>query len=110
MEAAQADIVAKHGCIVREAFELANDDGTPLDTTGWTAAAQVRKRVGAELTADFIAEVEDGVLLIEMELEVSNAIAAGQYVWDAILTNADGEPDQYFKGSYTKVLTATVLP
>lgn len=109
MEAAQADIVVKHGCIVREAFEFFDGNGEPLDTTGWIGAAQVRKRVGGELVAEFDVDVSDSVLTLEMDLEVSNAIEPGAYVWDAILTNSDGEPDQFFKGSFTKILTVTVL-
>ena len=79
---AQCDIVVYSQCIVREAFEIVeNDNITPYDLTGWTGAAQVRTKVGGDLVAEFIVDIDtdDALILLEMDIEVSDAIPVGRY-------------------------------
>lgn len=111
MQAGEDNIVIYQGCFVRVVYELTNSDGSVYDLEGWSSKGQIRNQPGGTLIADWITEIdiENGLLILELELEVSNEIPMGNSVWDVVLTNPSGEPYKYVKGMITKEATNTVL-
>jgi hypothetical protein len=73
-----------------------DSDGAAVDLTGWSAAAQVRKKRDAGTVIldlqPVITDAEAGeVTLPEIPAGSSAGYACGGYVWDLVMTDADGK-------------------
>ncbi len=91
-------------------FAFTEDDGTtPIDLTGWTAHAHVRKLPTSALVKDLAPAVSDGpggVVAIEFTDEDTAAFTPGNFRWDLILENPSGSR----LGPYLSGLCAITLP
>lgn len=69
-----------------------NEDGTPVDITGWTARAQIRRDVAdldATVAAELTATVESPNVKLSLLKDVTRELC-GRYVWDLDLDSPDG--------------------
>lgn len=89
---------------------LANPDGSAFDFTGYTAAAQVRRRSSdAAIAFEFDVALggDDGTLTLSMTPEASAEVAAGTYVWDLQITSAEDVPLTIARGSLRVIADVT---
>lgn len=65
------------------AIRFTDDDGLPLDQSGSTFEAHVRRRFSTSLLADFAVTLTDGGSLLTISLQPPDSeLAPGTYRWD----------------------------
>lgn len=104
--AAVYDLEIDEGFTFRRVFAWESPPGTPVNLTGFTAKAQIRRRAGQPV----LYQMNDGVELVitplagEVEMEIpADAFASARWRrarWDLALTKA-GERDRLVKGAVT---------
>lgn len=89
-------------------LDLTNDDGSPIDVTGFSFTSSMRKSfysrsVTANLTIT-IADAANGNVVLSMNSNTSTTIRAGRYVFDVKQKDASN--------TYTRIVEGiiTVLP
>lgn len=94
------------GCTF-EAFELqllADDQITPIDITGWSFEAEVRKMPGTTVIVDLTPTISDGpngiVLVPSIDDETTKTYAVGGYNWDLLGEDGDDNRQQLIKGRF----------
>ena len=79
-------------------------DGAPIDLTGYTCTAKIRKYYTSSTHYDFVATPLEplilGVLNVGMASSITSTIPTGRYVYDILIT---------FAGTTTKVVEGNVL-
>ena len=71
-------------------INLTNQDGSPLDLTGYSVNSQFRKSYQSSFFIDFQAQVynpTEGVVSLTLAHNVTSGIAAGRYLFDLELTS-----------------------
>ena len=71
-----------------------DSDAAPIDLTGWTVWAQVRKTTLGEIAHDLSPIISDptaGKITIAQTDEQTATIKAGAFQWDLLLENSEGE-------------------
>lgn len=111
-------VVAQNEALA-QVFDLTVDDGAgnqvPLDLTGITFHAQVRKKrsVAAELLADLEVVITDALAgTIELRLDVAlvGQIPPGTYYYDILMEIDGGEPDNLWSAPFVVEPGVTVWP
>lgn len=89
-------------------LDLTNDDGSPIDVTGYVFTSSIRKSyysksVTANLTVT-IADAANGNVVLSMNSDTTTAIRAGRYLFDIKQKDA--------ANTYTRIVEGiiTVLP
>lgn len=75
--------------------------GLPMNLTGYTVKAQLRKKFDATEYTDFDAVIFapiEGKVSISLSATVTAALAPTNYVYDCILTSADGKVIRLIEG------------
>lgn len=88
-----------------------NSGGTPIDLTGWTAAAQVRAKPDSTdvlVTMETVVTPASGIT-VTMTPE-DTATLSGSVVWDLQTTDTSGTVRTLVGGTFTMVLDVTRLP
>lgn len=82
---------------------LTDDDGTALNLTGYTGAAQIRKYYTSTTYKSFTVSVgaNTGVVQLELDANTSNNMEFGRYVYDVELTASDGTVSRIMEGIVT---------
>lgn len=80
-----------------------NQDGTPLDLTGYTAVAQIRQTPASTTFAAFTCTVDGptGRVAFRMPSAESDKLVFSEGVWDSFLADASGERYPYAAGRVT---------
>lgn len=90
-EPASVDLVVYRGDDVAVGIVVKNADGTPVDLTGATAAAQIRKSTeDPDPVAEFTTTIDANMITLGLPHDVSATLPLVALVWDAQLTGADG--------------------
>lgn len=112
MSAAIHDIVIEQGATFTRQITMKQSNGDPMDLTGYTGRAMIRKRYSsATPTAEFTVTIADdpltGVIILSLSATDTAAIPAGesvdssesQYVWDFELEAPNGNVDRILQGT-----------
>jgi hypothetical protein len=87
--------------------ELSDGAGVPLDLTGYTAAAQIRKTYSSSsqtpFSVTFDSDRTSGKVTLDLTGTVTSTITAGLYVYDLLLTAGDSRKFRALEGSATIV-------
>lgn len=86
----KANLVIDQGTTYEVTLNLTDDNGDPLDLTGYTARSQIRKWYTSEFGSDFVAviNVADGTVTLNMDAVTTGELDAGRYVYDVELTDS----------------------
>ena len=106
---AKANIIIDQGTDYSTVLSVTNDDGTPTNLSGYTAAGQMRKHYASSTpTATFVITFDTdrttGLLTVSLAKSVTNAIPAGRYVYDVEITSSGDKTTRLVEG------IATVTP
>lgn len=106
MIAATYDFQIRKGSDVSEPFLIQDDQGNPLDLTGWTILSQIRagKSDDTELIAAFdvvIADPASGRVVLELSNAVSSAIAVKKGYYDILYIDTNNKRKYYCEGAIT---------
>ena len=107
--ASKGDLLIYQGDDYRATVTLSNQDGSPVDLTGFTAQAQIREDV-ADVAPDVLVEIGTTLGTSAVELSIPNAqtkLLNGTYRWDLQLTSADGFITTVLAGKVTATAEVT---
>jgi len=98
-----SNLVINAGATFSQQFDLAqNDDSAPLNLTGYTIVAQIRKHAGSSNHVGFTATAMDaanGVILISLTPAQTTALKTGRHVYDIVITDSAGDKTRVVEGS-----------
>jgi hypothetical protein len=78
-----------------------NQNGTPLNLTGATVAAQFRKSYNSSSFTNFTVTIHNallGQIRLVLAASVSSAVMAGRYLYDIETTSINGEKRRVLEG------------
>lgn len=80
---------------------LKNQDGTPINLTGYTVASQFRKSYRSSSAVDFIATVYDataGKVKLRLTASSTSSLTPGRFLYDVEVTSPIGEKRRALEG------------
>ena len=79
-------------------LDVFDDEGFPLDLTGYSASSSVRKVYSTTKIADFTLEIVESKIVIEMPAETSESIVPGKYQYDVFLLSPQNVRTKILEG------------
>lgn len=80
---------------------LNNQDGTPINLTGFTVKSQFRKSYQSSVAVDFTVSIynaSQGKIRLQLSASTSSAVAAGRYLYDVEITSSANERKRALEG------------
>ena len=106
MAVPSVNIQIEQGANFSSTFDVKKQDNSPLNLTGFSFSAKMRKHAGAVGSIGFAAThgstPSDGQLTLSMTSAQTGIITSGRYEYDVLITNN-------FSGVKTKIFTGQVL-
>lgn len=101
--AIKANIQIDQGTTYSTNIDVTDDNGDPVDLTGYSGAAQLRKHYTSSNAHAFAVSIANaaGVVTLSMTANVTANIVAGRYVYDCELTDGDGTVSRLIEGIVT---------
>lgn len=101
--AIKANIVIDQGTTFQTSINVTDENDDPVDLTGYSAAAQMRKHYTSSNAYTFFASISPtlGVVSLSMTANVTNTIAPGRYMYDCELTDTNGAVTRLLEGIVT---------
>ena len=110
MAAYVSNIIVDVGANFDQTFNLESTANAPLDLTGFTGAAKLKKSAATSKTAaDFVVSfpnVTEGQLKISLGSTITSGLKPGRYAYDVLLTDASSIKTRVIEGS--AIVTAGV--
>jgi hypothetical protein len=100
MAVAAVNIVVEQGTDYDEVFTVNNPDGSPLDLTGYTGAAKIRKFPESAVSTPFTVGIVSaaGQVLVSLANTVTSNLKQGRYYYDVIVTSPVGKKTKVVDG------------
>lgn len=92
---------------------LENDNGTPMNLTGFTAYSQFRKSYGSTIGYTFTTSIDSpftGVVKLQLSGDMSSTIKPGRYLYDVELRNGENNKIRVVEGIVTINPEITKIP
>lgn len=100
--AQKVNIVLDQGTTFSTTYTFTGDNNDPIDFTGYTAAAQMRKSYASNSSFAFTVGLSNsGVVALTMNAATSSSITAGRYVYDLQVTDLNGVTSRLVEGIVT---------
>lgn len=87
--AVKANITIDQGSSFETTLDVTDDNGDPINLTGYTGAAQMRKHYTSSNAYSFVVSINPsaGVVTLTMSANATANIVSGRYVYDCELTS-----------------------
>ena len=110
MAVAAVNIVIEQGTDYEDVFTVNNPDGSPLDLTGYTGAAKIRKFPESTTATSFNVGIVStaGQVLVSLANTVTTALKGGRYYYDVMITSNMGKKIKVVDGMVTVNASETV--
>ena len=106
MAVPSVNIQIEQGANFSSTFDVKKQDNSPLNLTGFSFSAKMRKHAGAAGSIGFAAThgsaPSDGQLTLSMTSTQTGIITSGRYEYDVLITNN-------FSGVKTKIFTGQII-
>ena len=101
--AIKANIVIDQGTTFATTIDVTDEEGSLINLTGFTGAAQMRKHYTSTAQTAFTVSIgaDLGEVTLSMTANVTNNIAPGRYVYDCELTDGSGTVSRLVEGIVT---------
>jgi hypothetical protein len=103
--AAKADIVIDQGTTFNTILNLTDNVGDPLDLTGYTAEAQMRRWYTSSNSINFNVSIQTpantGMIELSMDANTTANIIYGRYVYDVLAIDHTGNVTRIVEGIVT---------
>ena len=102
MAVPEVNITIEQGTDYEDVFTVRNPNGTPLDLTGYSASAAVKKFSTSTTSTPFTVGIVTaaGQVVLSMGNTISNALDSGRYYFDVVITaTGTGKITKIIKGS-----------
>lgn len=87
-----SNIVINADANFSQTFTLESADSSPLNLTGYTASAQMRKYAGSSVATTFTCSIVTpttlGKIIISLTAEQTTGLKPGRYVYDVVVTQS----------------------
>jgi hypothetical protein len=98
------NIVIEQGTTFSYSTALTDSSGNPFNTANCTVAGTIRKTYSSSNSIAITANAANSVLTLLITANTTSTIWPGRYVYDVIITRADGTVNRLLEG------IATVMP
>jgi len=104
MAVPEVNITIEQGTYYQDVFTVKNPNGTVLDLTGYTASAAIKKFSTSTISTPFTVGIitAAGQVVLSMANTISNALDAGRYYYDVVITSTG-------TGNITKIIKGSVI-
>lgn len=101
--AIKANLFIDQGATYATQLALTDTDGTAVNLTGYTAAAQMRKHYTSSNAVSFNTTIsaESGSVTLALSANATANLTAGRYVYDVELTDSLGRISRIVEGIVT---------
>lgn len=101
--AIKANIVIDQGSDFSTEIDVLDEAGEPVDLTGYTGAAQMRKHYTSSTATDFNVSINAvaGTVTLSMNAATSSTVTPGRYVYDCELTSSSNVVSRLVEGIVT---------
>jgi len=81
----KSHLVLEQGATFSVNFNLTDDNGNPLDLTGYNVISQMKRWYTSSNSTSFTTSSSSGVVSIGLDANTTSSILAGRYVYDVYL-------------------------
>ena len=102
--ATKANLVIDQGTDYSTVVNVTDDDGTPIDLTGYTGRGQIRKHYTSSNSVSFAVSISspaNGQVTIALTATQTSAIASGRYVYDVEVKSSANVVSRIVEGIVT---------
>ena len=102
MTARNINLVLDQGVDFEATFTIRNENGSALNLTGYSGAAQLRKHPEASKSTPFVVTFPNrvnGQIKVAMASTVTSAIEGGRYVYDLVLVSPNAYKTRPIQGN-----------
>jgi hypothetical protein len=101
--AIKANLIIDQGSTYSTSIDIMDDNEVPINLTGYTGTAQIRKHYSSSNSTPFAVAIDanDGVLTLGLTATQTGALKAGRYVYDVELTNTSNVVSRIVEGIVT---------
>ena len=102
--ATKANLIIDQGTTFNTTVNLTDTNGDPVDLTGYTGAAQMRKSyTSSNAAATFTVSTggSQGTITLALTAHATSNIAGGRYLYDVELTDSSNTISRVFEGIVT---------
>ena len=101
--AIKANLIIDQGTTYSTSIDITDDNDMPVDLTGYTGSAQIRKHYSSSNSTPFAVSIDaaDGVVSLGLTSTQTGALTAGRFVYDVELTNTSGVVSRIVEGIVT---------
>jgi len=97
-----ADIVLYKGDYARFFITIKDTDGNPIDLTGKTPKASLKRSYSDQNSISFTTTISSSTVIeVYLPSSVSKSLVVGSYIWDLQLTDESGDARTYLAGDVT---------
>lgn len=100
MAVAAVNIVIEKGTDYQEVFTVNNPDGSPLNLTGYTGVAKIRKFPESATSTPFTVGIVSaaGQVVLSLSNTVTDDLKTGRHYYDIIITSTEGKKTKVVDG------------
>lgn len=101
--ATKANLFVDQGATFSTTVNLTDSDGNPIDLSGYTGAAQMRKSYTSSTSVAFVVTLDElnGTITLGLTANTTANIAGGRYLYDVELTDSTNAVSRVFEGIVT---------
>jgi len=101
--AIKGNIIIDQGSTFSTTVSVTDEDDLPINLTGYTANAQMRKHYSSVISYAFDTSIaaNTGVITLAMSSNATNSLTAGRYVYDVEITTSGGSVSRLVEGIVT---------
>jgi hypothetical protein len=101
--AIKANLIIDQGSTYSTVIDVTDDNDVPIDLTGYSGSAQIRKHYSSSNSVHFSVGIipTDGGVVLSLSSTQTSALRAGRYVYDVELTNSSNVVSRIVEGIVT---------
>jgi hypothetical protein len=102
------NITIQKGTDFQNVYTISNPDGSPLDLTGYSGVAKIKKFPESTTSSSFTVGIVStaGQVVLSMASTVTSQLGSGRHYYDILLTSPSSKKDRTFEGM--ALVTSTV--
>lgn len=100
--AQKVNLVIDQGTTYSTTFDIKDDAGVPIDFTGYTGSAQIRKHYTSSNAVSFtVSANSSGVITLSLTSNATSNLTAGRYVYDVEMVAPGNTTSRIVEGIIT---------
>lgn len=101
--AIKANLIIDQGTTYSTSIDVTDADDVPVNLTGYTGTAQIRKHYSSSNSTAFAVSISslDGIVTLSLTASQTAALNAGRYVYDCELVNSSNVISRICEGIVT---------